>query len=185
MPVDEAPSKPDLLAYRVRLQAAVIRRDIEAVIEEIDPGIKLGFDASGGVDAFRELFGERSESWDELRVVLAHGGSFSTPTSFGAPYVYSDWPDRFDSFECAAITGRNVRLRSAPRLDAPIVTALSYSIVQRLNRAADGKEWVNVRLGDGRTGHVWHVYVRSPIDHRALFNLSAGRWRMTAFVSGD
>ena len=46
LPVDEAPSKPDLLAFRVRLQAAVIRRNIEAVIEEIDPGIRLGFDAS-------------------------------------------------------------------------------------------------------------------------------------------
>ena len=182
--MDEAPSKPDFLAYRTRLQAAVARRDIDAVIKELDPGIRLGFDASGGVDAFRKLLGERSESWNELRVVLAHGGSFSTPTSFEAPYVYSDWPDRFDSFECAAITGSNVRLRTAPRLDAPIITAISYSIVQRLDRTASAL-WSHVRLSDGRTGYVSHVYVRSPIDHRALFNLSEERWRMTAFVAGD
>ena len=135
-PVDEAPSRPEFLQYRARLQAAVERQDIEAVIAEVDPGIRLGFDASGGVDAFRKLFGERSESWEELRVVLSQGGSFSTPTSFEAPYVYSDWPDRFDSFECAAVTGRNVRLRSAPRLDAPIITTISYSIVQLMDQDA-------------------------------------------------
>jgi len=184
-PVDEAPSRPEFLQYRARLQAAVQRQDIEAVIAEVDPGIRLGFDASGGVDAFRKLFGERSESWEELRVVLSHGGSFSTPTSFEAPYVYSDWPDRFDSFECAAVTGRNVRLRTAPRLDAPISTTISYPIVRLIDRSSGGTLWSQVRLGDGQQGYIWHAYVRSPVDYRALFNLSDGRWRMTAFVSGD
>jgi hypothetical protein len=70
-------------------------------------------------------------------------------------------------------------------LDASFVAAMSYSIVQPLNQAADEKLWVRIRLGDGRTGHVWHAYVRSPVDYRALFNLIDGRWRMTAFVSGD
>jgi hypothetical protein len=185
LPVDEASSKPDFLAYRERLQAAVARRDVDGVVAASDPGIRLGFDASGGVEAFRKLVGERTESWEELRVVLALGGRFSTPTAFEAPYVYSDWPDQFDSFGCAAITGRNVRFRSAPRLDAPVVTALSYSIVQRVNDLVDDNLWVRVRLGDGRTGYVWHAYVRSPADYRALFNLIDGRWRMTAFVAGD
>lgn len=185
LPVDEASSKPDFLAYRTRLQAAVERRDVNAVVEAVDPGIRLGFDASGGIDALRKMFAERSESWEELRAVLANGGSFSTPAAFEAPYVYSEWPDQFDSFECAAVTGRNVRLRTAARLDAPVTTTISYPIVRLLNRTAGGALWSQVRLGDGRAGYVWHAYVRSPVDYRALFNLSDGRWRMTAFVSGD
>ena len=185
LPVDEAASRPDLLEYRVRLQRAVGRRDVDAVVAAADPGIRLGFDASGGTTALRKLFADRPESWEELRRVLALGGSMSSPTSFAAPYVYSRWPDGFDSFECAAITGRNVRLRSEPRLDASIVTMVSHAIVQRLNDTVDENLWVHVRLGDGRTGYVWHAYVRSPIDHRALFNLIDGRWRMTAFVAGD
>jgi hypothetical protein len=32
---------------------------------------------------------------------------------------------------------------------------------------------------------MWHAYVRSSVDYRALFNLIDGRWRMTAFVAGD
>lgn len=182
--VDEGPSKPGFAAYRARLRTAVERRDIGALVEAADPGIRLGFDASGGADTLRKQFQENSALWDELRVVLANGGRFSTPTSFAAPYVYASWPERFDAFECAAITGRNVRLRSAPRLDAPVVASLSYAIVRPIDR--DPRElWVRVQPGDGRTGYVWHAYVRSSIDYRALFNLSDGRWRMTAFVAGD
>jgi hypothetical protein len=184
LPVDDAASKPDFLSYRVRLQMAVERRDVGAVIEAADPGIRLGFDGSGGAATLRTLFSDRPELWDELRVVLARGGRFSSPASFAAPYVYANWPGQFDAFECAAVTGTNVRLRSAPKLDAPIVSTMSYSIV-RLMEPAPGQLWSRVQLGDGRTGYMWHAYVRSSVDYRALFNLIDGRWRMTAFVAGD
>jgi hypothetical protein len=183
-PVDEAPSRPDFLAYLTRLRAAVDRRDIDAVVDAADPKIRLGFDASGGRDALRTLLSGTSESWEELRAALALGGSFSSPTAFAAPYVYSRWPDAFDSFECAAVIGRNVRVRTAARPDAPVITSVSYSIVGRLQSDGDA-QWSSVRLGDGRTGFMWHAYVRSPVDYRALFNVIDGQWRMTAFVAGD
>jgi hypothetical protein len=184
LPVDEALSQAEFFQYRVQLRAAVDRRDVQAVLEAVDPDIRLGFDASGGREALRTRFVDRSALWEELRVVLALGGSFSSPSSFAAPYVYSTWPDQLDSFECAAITGRNVRLRSAPRLDGPIIASLSYSMVRVIDDT-EGRVWVHVQLGDGRTGYMWHAYVRRPIDYRALFNLIDGRWRMTAFVAGD
>jgi hypothetical protein len=184
LPVDEAASKPDFLRYRERLQMAVEQRDVDAVIEAADPGIRLGFDASGGAATLRKQFADRRELWDELRVVLARGGRFSSPTTFAAPYVYSNWPEQFDAFECAAVTGTSVRLRSAARLDAPVVASVSHSIV-RLIEPAPRELWARVQLGDGRTGYMWHAYVRSPVDYRALFNLIDGRWRMTAFVAGD
>jgi hypothetical protein len=77
-----------------------------------------------------------------------------------------------------------VRLRSAAALDAPIIGVVSHSIV-RMIEPAQGKLWARVQLGDGRTGYMWHAYVRSPVDYRALFNLVDGRWKMTAFVAGD
>ena len=182
--IDEGPSNRDFFKYRAQLQMAVERRDVDALIKASDAGIRLGFDASGGADALRQRVTDRSESWDELRTVLARGGRFTSPTSFSAPYVYSNWPEQFDSFECAAITGTNVRLRSEPRLDASIVTSVSYSIVRLIEPAGDHL-WSQVQLGDRRRGYVWHAYVRSPVDYRALFNLVSGRWRMTAFVAGD
>jgi hypothetical protein len=185
LPVDDAPSDPKFLEYRTRLLMAVERRDIDAVVEAMDPDIKLDFGGTSGVDSFRKAVVERPEAWEEMRWVLAHGGSFMGENLFAAPYVYARWPDELDSFECAAITGRNVRLRSAPRLDAPVITSLSYSIVHASNDEVRDPVWKHVQLGGGRTGYVWHAYVRRPIEHRALFNLIDGRWRMTAFVAGD
>jgi len=184
MPMDEAPSRPEFLAYRDRLQAAVAQRDVDEVVEAADPGIRLGFDGSGGRDELRRLLAARPELWDELREVLALGGSFPSPTSFAAPHVYANWPEQFDSFECAAVTGTHVRVRSRPALDAPIVATVSYSIV-RVIEPAQGKLWVPIELADGRTGYMWHAYVRSPADYRALFNRRDGRWLMTGFVAGD
>ncbi len=114
------------------------------------------------VRQLRKLLNENSESWEELRAVLALGGGFSSSTAFAAPYVYSRWPESLDSFDCAAVIGRNVRLRTAARLDAPILTTVSYSIVRRLESNVD-KQWSSVRLGDGRSGYIWHAYVRSPV----------------------
>jgi hypothetical protein len=128
-------SNRDFLAYRARLLMAVERRDVDGVVQAMDPDIKLDFGGGGGVAAFRKRLADAPELWDELRVVLARGGRFSSATSFAAPYVYSNWPERFDSFECAAATGRSVRLRSAPQLDAPIVAAVSYSIVRLIEPA--------------------------------------------------
>ena len=115
---------------------------------------------------FATLFADRPELWDELRVVLARGGRFSSPSSFAAPYVYANWPEQFDSFECAAVTGTNVRLRSAPRLDAPIVAPVSYSIVRLIGAGDLASYGRAVQLGDGRTGYMWHAYVRSSVDYR-------------------
>ena len=183
LPVDEAPSKADFLHYRARLRTAVERRDINALVEAADPEIRMGFYAEG-TGALRKVFAEDPMLWDELRVVLANGGRFAMPTAFMAPYVYANWPGRFDSFECVAVTGRNVHLRMAPRLDAMIITSVTYPIV-RLLAKTDDNMWAHVQLGDGRTGYIWDAYVRSPVNYRALFNRIDGRWRMTAFVEGD
>ena len=184
VPVDEAPSMPDFLRYRAQLRMAVERRDLDAVVAAMDPDIKLDFGGGSGVRIFRMMVAERSEVWEELSTALALGGGFTGEELFAAPYVYARWPDEFDSFECATIVGRNVRLRSAPRLDAPIVTSLTYSIV-RIDGSKNVKGWTHVELGDGRKGYVAVRYVRSPIDDRAVFNKIDGRWRMTAFVAGD
>jgi hypothetical protein len=81
LPVDEGGFHAEFAAYRARLQAAVARRDIDAVIAEIDPGIRLGFDASGGVAAFRTLVVERvgvlggtaSRACDGRHLLIASG----------------------------------------------------------------------------------------------------------------
>jgi hypothetical protein len=107
LPFDEAVSHPQFLQYRTRLRSAVERRDIDAVVEAMDPNIKLDFGGAFGVEMFRRMVVDSPEMWEEMRWALAHGGGFMSEGLFRAPYVYSRWPDEFDSFECAAIVGSN------------------------------------------------------------------------------
>ena len=195
LPVDEAARDAGFFVFRARLLEAVVRHDTAAVLDAVDPNIKIGFGGKDGIAAFREKWklqdGHESPLWAELGAVLALGGSFRSPDSFAAPYVFSRWPEAFDAFEHVAVLGTDVRVRSAPSLDSKILASLSFDIV-RLSQAGRSRltpeqleAWSAVELKGGRTGYVASRYVRSSVGYRALFNKVNGRWRMTAFVAGD
>lgn len=195
LPVDEAARDPGFFVFRARLQEAVARHDTAAVLDAIDPNIKIGFGGKDGAAAFRETWklqdGDKSPLWAELGLVLALGGGFRGTSSFEAPYVFSRWPETTDAFEHVAVLGTDVRVRSAPSLDGKILASLGFDLV-RLSQAGrsrltpeQAKEWTAVELKGGRTGYVASRYVRSSVGYRALFNKINGRWRMTAFVAGD
>lgn len=195
LPVDEAARDAGFFVFRARLLEAVARHDTAALLDAVDPNIKIGFGGKDGIAAFREKWklqdGDRSLLWAELGAALALGGSFQSEGSFAAPYVFSRWPEAFDSFEHVAIVGTDVRIRSAPTLDSKVLASLSFDIV-RLSQAGRSrltpeqlKEWTAVELRGGRAGYVASRYARSPVGYRALFNKVNGRWRMTAFVAGD
>jgi hypothetical protein len=190
-PSDEGAQRADFAAFRSELQRAVMRRDEDAIERAVDPGIRVDFGGNGGVVDFRNahfsVAEERERFWRDFGWVLAHGGRFVDSDTFAAPYVYAAWPDEFDSFDCLAIVGTRVRLRAAPSLTAPILTSLDFAIVEALRDApgVDAGEWRHVRTADGRTGYVAARYTRSPVDYRALFTFTNGRWVMTAYVAGD
>jgi hypothetical protein len=186
-PVDEAARRPEFVEFRRGLQDAVARKDEAAVLAIVDPAVRINFGDGGGVQAFKtEVIGSRNEDfWGELGAILRLGGRFRMNDAFDAPYTFSAWPENLDSFECLAVTGRHVRVRATPGADGRIVTQLDYAIV----RANPGKTathgWRGIQLPDGRTGFVSSQYIRSPIDHRALFQFHDGRWWLMAYVAGD
>lgn len=194
LPVDEAARDPEFFAFRARLQAAVARHDTAAVLEMIDPNIKNGFGGEDGIDNFQkgwDLKGGGSRLWAELGLVLALGGSFHADDLFMAPYTFSRFPNEIDAFQHAAVVGSDVRVRAAPSLESAVLATLSFDVV-RLSQAGQSQipagqeqDWTSVELKGGRTGFIASRYVRSPIAHRAIFNRTNGRWRMTAFVAGD
>ena len=105
LPIDEAARQPDFFSFRAQLQAAVARHDADAVIAALDPNIKLSFGGDDGIEGFRRLWRPSdadTELWAELGAVLALGGTFSSESSFTAPYVFSRWPDGVDGFEHVA-----------------------------------------------------------------------------------
>src|SRR5215208_1023392 len=53
LPADEAARDPGLFSFHAQLQAAVARRDSDALLAMVDPRIRTSFGDSGGIEAFR------------------------------------------------------------------------------------------------------------------------------------
>lgn len=187
-PVDQAVSQPEFFTFRAHLQAAIARRDTSAVLAIVHKEIRNSFGGDGGIEAFKKKWKlEQPESalWKELGVVLALGGSFDRNGGFIAPYVFSRWPEKADSFENVAIVGTNVRVREAPRNDSATVGSLSFAVVTLLEDQKGHDGWTAIRQPNGKTGYVLSQYARSPINYRAIFEQIDNRWQLTAFVAGD
>ena len=186
-PVDEASQNPDFLAFRMRLQDIVARKDTAALLEIVHRDIKIGFGGDDGVAAFQQEWKPRepgSTLWKELGEVLRLGGTFDGPTNFTTPYTFSRWPDGIDAFDFGAVTGSNVRIRTAPSPSAPVVETVSYAILEVVYQPNPVDGWTVVKL-DGKTAYLDSRYIRSPIDYRARFEYIEGRWRMVMFLAGD
>lgn len=190
MPVDEATKDPSFFLFRARLFEIIARRDADAILKLLDPGIQTGFGGNGGVKEFKEMWKPEaadSELWSALAKVLAMGGKFVESGDFEAPYISAAWPETLDPIDNGAITGENVRVRSKPDSSGEVIGSLSFAIVRVLEWSHDSKSsgWVKVQLADGREGFVAGEYVGSAAGQRAYFAKTNGIWKMSAFVAGD
>jgi hypothetical protein len=194
-PVDEATKDPTFFTFRARLMQAVQRRDATYLLSTLSPKIQNSFGGVGGIAEFKQMWKpERPQSdvWIELAKALSLGGAFLKDGAFGAPYTYSKWPEdaSVDVFEAGAIIDENVRVRAAPQITSSVMQTLSFDIVEvpdwQPNKArAETRNWIRVKLSDGRSGYVAEEFIRSAIDYRAVFEKQQGRWLMTAFIAGD
>lgn len=191
-PVDEGEKDASFSAFRDRLLKAASERDKKFLLSVIDPQIKWSFGDNHGSREFRrhwKIDGDGSGLWGELINVLSLGGTFSTSggrKEFCAPYTFTRFPDDLDAFEYAAIVGKDVRVRAQPNADAPIVAALSYDLVKAEFPENDGATgWAKVTTPNGEQGYVLKKFVRSPVDYRACFRNTKGKWLMTLFIAGD
>jgi hypothetical protein len=187
LPADDGLDQPDFFSFRARLQATIARRDVPALLAVIHPNIKNSFGGDDGIQKFREnwkLPAPDSELWHELAAVLALGGRFREST-FVAPYTFSDFPETLDAAEHVVVVGSEVRVRSAPRLDASVVGSSSFGILRIAQGALHDAGWTGVRINNGRTGYVAAALARSPLDYRAIFSRGPGGWRLVTFVAGD
>jgi hypothetical protein len=78
-----------------------------------------------------------------------------------------------------------VRIRSGPNLESASVATASYSILELDSDSQPVTSgWAQVLI-NGKSGYIKSEFVRSPIDYRAMFEFSNGRWWMTFFAAGD
>jgi hypothetical protein len=186
-PVDEA-EKCSFSVFRDDLRGVIALQDRAALLELVDPTIRISFGDINGREAFErqwQLDRGGSGLWRELDRVLALGGKCQSADDFVAPYVYANWPDAIDAFAYVAITGRGVRLRETPDPRGRVLTSLDFAIVRVTDAASRRSPWTAVSSPSRGRGFVASEFVRSSIDYRAFFHRADGRWMMTAFVSGD
>ncbi len=187
-PVDQAASQPEFFAFRARLQAAVARRDQGALLAVVHQDIKNSFGGSGGVDEFKQVWAldePGSRVWETLSAALALGGSFLPDGRFVAPYVFSQWPAGTDPYGFVAIIGSGVRVHAQPAASSATLHTLSFEIVEEVQTTSSSRDWIAVAPVGGQTGYVERRLARSPLDYRAMFEKSGGRWQMTTFIAGD
>jgi hypothetical protein len=189
-PVDEAANQPEFFTFRARLQAAIARRDVQAVLAVVHKDIRNSFGGGGGIEEFKNkwrLTVPDSPLWTELGTVLALGGTFDGKDRFTAPYIFSRWPGNADSFEHVAIVGADVRVRSEPRAEGAVLASLNFAVVRLadVSKHPRASGWTAISVGDGLTGYVASQFARSSIEYRAIFERKNDRWLLAAFIAGD
>ncbi len=195
-PVDEAKNDASFYAFREKLVAAVKKRDAKYILSIVDRDIKNSFGGNDGIEEFKKRWkinGSKSEFWDEFLPVITNGGKFikeGTNKLFFAPYSFNSFPEDLDAFSYSVIFGNNVNLRSKADAVSPVVSSLSYNIVEIVEAVKEKENaekvlWYEVKTLGGKRGFVKAEFVRSPIDYRAGFEKKNGKWKMTAFIAGD
>lgn len=196
--VDEAGKDKSFSIFRQKLLDAVKKRDAKFVLSILDPEIKNSFGGSNGIAEFKETWkinNRNSPFWEEMNAVLTNGGSFMDESRqmFSAPYLFKQpFPENVDTFEYAAIFGKNVKLYKQPKSNSTVVATLSFNVVKPdYNKSVKDKSkedkyhWVKVETLGGKKGFVRGEFVRSPIDYRAVFAKENGKWKMITFIAGD
>jgi len=198
---DDAPKDAALFTFRNNLLKAVQAKDLESLLDALDPTILNGYDGQEGIEEFKTKWKlnenpDASSVWKELGEVLRLGGKINkgdNESYFIAPYVYYGLPEAYDETEYGLVVGEGVNVRAKPDETSDAIQKVGRIIV-RLYSEEKSKEtkigdesfpWRKVGLPNGSVGYIWGKYVRSPIDYRAGFSNQSGQWKMNYFLAGD
>ena len=182
----------DARQFVKRFRQIIKNKDLPALKKVIDEEGKFSFGGHTGVDDFVEMWElqykpNNSKVWHVLQTLLDMGGVSEGGNFMMFPYLYADWPDQYDAFQYAAITGARVNLRAKPSLNGGVIRQMSYEIVQPIQQANRTRQpvWQKIQTHDQKIGYVSAKYVRSSIDYRVGFTKDSEGWKMTFFVAGD
>jgi len=192
--VDEGAADANFAVARAAIVAALRLGDTDAVATYADEAILLDFGGGSGRDGFANRLKsgvKNGLTGDEYRAALEEalmfGGRFTAPDIFEAPFTFTEpLPEDLDAFDANFVLGSDVPVHAAPSENSEIVGTVSFELV-RYNETAEGNDaFMPIRSDDGRvSGFVAVEHLKSPLDHRAIFEKKDGRWVMTAFVAGD
>lgn len=186
-----APDQNGFGAFIAELQKAVKEKNVDAVLAATDPHIKTSFGPDNGKDVFiarysLNLSPESSTFWDKMTTILNLGIDATQtkadeviyPCTFG-DLPKTDWiavqhADRMPFGYKVVVAGDTMLTNDKGETIRPL--ELYETVLVEEDR---------LKTHDGLTGFADQQKLRSPLDHRAIFNRIDGAWKMTAFVAGD
>jgi len=191
-PVDEAAQDTGLLKYLERLKSIIARRDMTALLAQMDPVFRVDFDGGKGPTAFAHRWNPTapdSAVWKVLDRLFGLGGTFYTPTLFAISYVYTKFPFDLDPYSYVVVTRDQAPLRPEPSADATPIAALQTGIVAVKPKLTppvrELPAWLKIGVPDGPEGFVASTDVYSPAGYRVFFEKRGGKWRWISLVCAD
>jgi hypothetical protein len=191
-PVDQSAKDPQLAELIAVLVKACEEKDFRPFEAAISPDAIAGFDGSEGVAGFKAAYGiddPATTFYADFKAAVTLGGAYLDETTYGAPYTYAAWPEDIDSFEFTAAVGDKTSLYAKPSDDSRVLADVTHQFLQVIEEEPDAtgaapEGWIHV-TANGRHGYVKRSETRSPLDFRAVFQKTANRWWLGAFVAGD
>lgn len=191
-PVDAAKDDPELAALFETLTRAAEARDFAPFEAAMTADATASFGGDEGPEGFRrayEIESPDSPFWSAFTEALALGAVEAEPGLVYAPYLAGTLPDDADPYLSVVAIGAKTLLYAEPKEGAAVVADVTHQVLEQIDiEPADlektGPDYVHVKA-DAGTGYVKAGEVRSPLDHRAVFQKIDGTWKLAAFVAGD
>lgn len=203
-PINESKQNAELQSTLKALLDIINNKDVEGLKKYVNTNIKIGFGTQHGINDFIEMWEldlkpEKSLLWQELKNAIVLGGTFNedNENAYYTPYTFTRFPEKYDAFEYAVITGDKVNIRSEPSTKGKVVAQLSHEVVKVVSYDRDfGKQtqtigdqthaWQKIQMANGKFGYVWGKFCRTGVDYRAGFaKVRDEGWKITFFLAGD
>jgi hypothetical protein len=190
-PVDESAKNASFVKFKKELRDAIQKKDSSFIKKILSDDVEYSFgadpDRKSAIDGFLKHYNiedkKNSEFWKNFQEAVDLGCTKSGE-DFICPYVYTKWPDKFDSFLFVVTTGEKIPIRKKPETAADILRFTNFEILKiALEQKTDG--WRTIDLGNKQIGYVAKSDVRSPIDYRAQFSKTSEGWKLKYFIAGD
>ena len=190
-PVDESLGDPSFVVFKKDLNEAIRKHNSTFIKKILADDVQYTFGADpdrksaqdGFLKHYKIVEGRNSEFWNDLQSVIDLGCT-KTEKAFSCPYVYSKWPDKFDSYTYIATVKEKTAIKVKPQSSAKTIRIADYEILKLYSdQRVDG--WYTIDLGDKKEGFVSQSEARGPTGYRAEFIKTSAGWKLKYFIAGD
>jgi hypothetical protein len=185
-PRDDCAALPGWRDFRAKLQAAVARRDADALAALSDPDILLDFGGGAGVKELRQRLDDPDyRLWDEIADLLPLGCG-QQEDSVAMPWIFANSPPNADAYGDMLVLGPAVPAYAGPDAGSSVKAMLNWPIVTVDVYEGKDKAFTEVILPDNAgKAFVETRKLRSLIEYRLIARNTKQGWRITALIAGD